>query len=105
MAVAISEKKLSLHEFIGLVEQYPDRKFKLNAAGDAVEMSPSRSHGILQGWICGLLQGWLSPGVLPGYWAGTEITHDLDGLALHSGCSCAVCGRRALPARGAAGGG
>ena len=49
MAVAISEKKLSLHEFIGLVEQYPDRKFKLNAAGDAagdaVEMSPSRSHG------------------------------------------------------------
>ncbi len=79
MAVAISEKKLSLHEFIGLVEQYPDRKFKLNAAGDAVEMSPSRSHGFLQGWIWGLLQGWLSTDALPGYGAGTEITHDLDG--------------------------
>ena len=79
MAVAINEKKLTLHEFIGLVEQYPDRKFKLNAAGDAVEMSPSRSHGFLQGWIWGLLQGWLSTGALPGYGAGTEITHDLNG--------------------------
>ena len=57
MAVAISENKLSLHEFIGLVEQYPDRKFKLNAAGDAVEMSPSRSHGFLQGWIWGIAPG------------------------------------------------
>ena len=79
MAVAISENKLSLHEFIGLVEQNPDRKFKLNAAGDAVEVSPSRSHGFLQGWIWGLLQGWLSTGALPGYGTGTEITHDLNG--------------------------
>ena len=79
MAVAISEKKLSLHEFIGLVEQYPDRKFKLNAAGDAVEMSPSRSHGFLQGDLLEVFRNWLRTGALPGYGAGTEITHDLNG--------------------------
>ena len=79
MAVAISEKKLSLHEFIGLVEQYPDRKFKLNAAGDAVEMSPSWMHGKLQLKIGKLLDDWLEDGGLPGYAVGTEPTHDLDG--------------------------
>ena len=79
MAVAISEKKLSLHEFIGLVEQYPDRKFKLNAAGDAVEMSPSWMHGKLQLKIGKLLDNWLEDGGLPGYAAGTETMHDLGG--------------------------
>ena len=79
MAVAISEKKFSLHEFLGLVEQYPDRKFKLNAAGAAVEMSPSWMHGKLQLRIGKLLDNWLERGGLPGYAAGTETTHDLGG--------------------------
>ena len=79
MAVAISENKLSLHEFIGLVEKYPDRKFKLNAAGDAVEMSPGWMHGKLQLKIGMLLGNWLEGGGLPGYAAGTEPTHDLGG--------------------------
>ena len=79
MAVAINEKKLTLHEFIGLVEQYPDRKFKLTAAGAAVDMSPSWMHSKLQLRIGKLLDNWLERGGLPGYAVGTEPTHDLDG--------------------------
>ena len=79
MAVAISEKKLSLHEFIGLVERNPDRKFKLTAAGAAVDMSPSWMHSKLQLRIGKLLDNWMERGGLSGYAVGTEPTHDLDG--------------------------
>ena len=79
MAVAISERKLTLREFLELEQRYPERKFRLNAAGGAVEVSPSRGHGFLQGEICSALLNWLRAGNLPGYGAGTEIMHDLDG--------------------------
>ncbi|MCY3718291.1 MAG: Uma2 family endonuclease [Anaerolineaceae bacterium] len=79
MAVAISEKRLSLQEFLELEERYPERRFKPAANGAIIEMSPSRSHGFLQGDILEILRNWLRTGALPGYWAGTEIIHDLDG--------------------------
>ena len=79
MAIAISEKRLTLHEFLELEEQYPERKFKPDANGAVIEMSPGRSHGFLQGWIYRLLQNWLEADNLSDYMAGTEITHDLDG--------------------------
>ena len=79
MVSAISEKKLSLHEFLELEERYPERRFKPDANGAVIETSPSRSHGFLQGDLVELIRSWLRTGALPGYGAGTEITHNLDG--------------------------
>ena len=79
MAIAIREKRLTLQEFLRLEEQYPERKFRPDANGAVIEMSPGRSHGFLEGSICILLNEWLRDDTLPGYGAGTEITHDLDG--------------------------
>ncbi len=79
MAVAISEKKLTLHEFIELVERRPERKFRLDAEGAVIEVSPSWMHSKLQLKIGKLLDNWLERGGLPGYAAGTESTHDLGG--------------------------
>ncbi len=79
MAVAISEKRLSLREFLELEERYPERRFKPAANGAVIEMSPSRDHGFLQGDFLELFRNWLRTGALPGYWAGAEIMHDLDG--------------------------
>ncbi|MCY4525692.1 MAG: Uma2 family endonuclease, partial [Anaerolineaceae bacterium] len=79
MAVPVSEKKLSLGQFLELEEQHPERRFKPAANGAVIEMSPSRSHGFVQGNICGILLNWLKSEALSGYGAGTEITHDLDG--------------------------
>ena len=79
MAVAISEKRLSLREFLELEERFPGRRFKPAANGAVIEMSPSRSHGFIQGDFLELIRNWLRSGALPGYWAGTEIIHDLDG--------------------------
>ncbi len=79
MAVPVSEKKLSLEQFLELEERHPERRFKPAANGAVIDMSPSRSHGFVQGWIYRLLQNWLETEPLSGYGAGTEIIHDLDG--------------------------
>ena len=79
MVSAISEKKLTLHEFLELEERYPERRFKPDANGAVIETSPNRSHGFLQGSLVALVGSWLRTGALPGYQAGTGITHDLGG--------------------------
>ena len=79
MAVAISEKRLSLREFLELEERYPERRFKPAANGAVIEMSPSWMHSKLQLRIGKMLDDWLEGGGLTGYAAGTEATHDLDG--------------------------
>ena len=79
MAVAISEKRLSLREFLELEERYPERRFKPAANGAVIEMSPSRSHGAIEGWIYRLLQNWLETEHMSDFISGTEITHDLGG--------------------------
>ncbi|MCY3906297.1 MAG: Uma2 family endonuclease [Anaerolineaceae bacterium] len=79
MAVAISEKRLSLQEFLELEERYPERRFKPAANGAIIEMSPSWMHSKLQLRIGKLLDDWLESGALPDYAVGTEATHDLDG--------------------------
>jgi len=79
MVIATGAGKLTLHEFIGLVERHPERKYRLDAAGGIVEMSPGWVHGKLQFRIGKLLDRWLERGALPGYAVGTEVLHDLDG--------------------------
>ena len=79
MAVPVRERKLTLEAFLELERRYPERRFKPDAEGAVVEMSPGRNHGVLQSRIGKLLDDWLEDGGLSDYGAGTEITHDLDG--------------------------
>ena len=80
MAVPVRERKLTLEAFLDLERRYPERRFKPDAEGAVIEMSPSRSHGFIQGRICSELLEWLSASDdLSAWGAGTEITHDLDG--------------------------
>ena len=80
MAVPVRERMLTLEAFLELERRHPGRRFKPDAYGAVIEMSPSRSHGFIQGWICSALQEWLSASDDFSAWgAGTEITHDLDG--------------------------
>ncbi len=79
MAVPVSEKKLSLGQFLELEERHPERRFKPAANGAVIEMSPSWMHSKLQLRIGKLLDNWLDTGSSPGYAVGTEPTHDLDG--------------------------
>ena len=79
MAVAISEKRLNLREFLELEERYPERRFKPAANGAVIEMSPGWMDSKLQFRIGKLLDNWMEAGGLTGYAVGTEATHDLDG--------------------------
>ncbi len=79
MVSAISEKKLTLHEFLELEERYPERRFKPDANGAVIETSPSWMHGKLQLRIGKVLDNWLDESGMSGYAVGTEATHNLGG--------------------------
>ena len=80
MAVTVRDPvELTLERYFELVRQYPGKKFTFNSRGEIVEMTPARAHSFLQVDIAWLLKNWLQGGALPGYRAGVELLHNLDG--------------------------
>ncbi len=80
MAVSVqSPVEQSLEHYFRLVRRHPGKKFRFNSRGEIVEMAPVRAHSFLQLDIGWLLKNWLQGGALPGYRAGVELLHNLDG--------------------------
>ena len=80
MAVTVRNPvELTLERYFELARQYPGKKFTFNSRGEIVEMAPVRAHSFLQLDVGWLLKNWLQGGALPGYRAGVELLHNLDG--------------------------
>lgn len=69
--------RMTIEDYIALHRENPGRKFKPDATGAPVEMSPGMDHFDVQGEIIVLLRLWLRSGALPGYKAGPELMHRL----------------------------
>ena len=76
-ARATRAQRMTMDEFVSLVERDSGRHYKFDARGDLVEMTPKWEHGETQGYIVTLLNQWLRHGTLPGYGAATEVAHEL----------------------------
>lgn len=69
----------ALERYFELIRRNPGRKYRFDSNGEIVEMTPVRAHSFLQVDIAWLLKNWLQTGALPGYRAGVELLHNLDG--------------------------
>lgn len=75
----VSSERLTMAEFVELVENNPQRHFKFNAAGEVIEVSPKFMHSWMQVNFGAEFVNYFRSGGLPGYTAVTELAHDLDG--------------------------
>ena len=75
----LTPARLTMDEFVDLVENNPERHFKFNLAGEVIEVAPKLLHGWIQTRIASEFDIWLRSGQLPGYGVVTEVAHDLDG--------------------------
>ena len=82
---------MTMDGFVALVEQNPAERFKFNAAGDVIAMSPKYIHADVQSLIATHFNIWLFTGALPGYGAPTDCAFELQGW--RSRPDVAVCRR------------
>ena len=76
-APATRAQRMTMDEFVSLVERDSGRHYKFDARGDVIAVSPKVIHGVVQGRVVSLLLRWLEGGALPEYWAATEVAHEL----------------------------
>jgi Uma2 family endonuclease len=75
----LSQRRLTIDEFVELVENNPERHFKFNAAGEVIEATPEIIHSWIQVNFGADFVTYFRAGGLPGYTAVSELLHDLDG--------------------------
>ena len=97
MAVKI---RYTIEDYNELNRNGSGRKFKPNAWGAPVAMSPNMDHSHVQGEVIVLLKLWLRDGALPGYMVGPELTHRLGDRLIQPDVSVARAEDGPYPQRG-----
>ena len=75
----VARKRMTVAEFVELVENNPEKYFKFTAEGDVIEVTPKLAHSVTQAHIARYFDVYLDSGALTGYYVVTECAHDLDG--------------------------
>lgn len=83
--------RITMEQFVELVERHPDRHFDFNADGEVIEVSPKRVHSRLQARLARVL---IAPA---GYEVLTECAHDLNGWPCRPDVSIDRIGDEAIP--------
>ena len=91
----VDKTKMTMDEFVELVEQNPDRHFTFNAEGDVIEVSPKRVHSWIQATITFFFRGYIS--ALPGYEVLTECAHQLGDWPCRPDVSIDPAGEEEIP--------
>lgn len=93
----VAKTKMSMDEFVDLVESNPDRHFKFDAEGDVIEVSPKRIHSWIQARFARFFSVYLDGGVLPGYEVLTECAHQLGDWPCRPDVSIDAPGDEEIP--------
>ena len=87
--------RLTMAEFVDLVENNPDKHFKFTAEGEVIEVSPKRLHGWIQTTVAYFFRGYIS--ALPGYEVLTEVAHQLGDWPCRPDVSIDKAGDEEIP--------